>query len=321
MTAAGSLLPCAARRGSAAAAGLLLASHEAGSQGNALLTYTWASNALVRRAVGGSCCCCFVLAKHVAAMCSTDRLLSCLSSPQPAPHAHPQEVTFGVPAPAGPAADAIAAAQLHLPAPPAASSPRKHQLGTSAEVPESPAAAAVQADAGAAVDVQLAALAEPLPQAPAVEEAAAEAAAPGTAPGRRIGGRLAAAAADEDGRVRLRVLLDGSALEVFTSSGEVRGATSGLCRFARLLLLLLCEGRPPYTSDCPGVGLLSPAAAKPLPAWQVLSTRVYRGALPAGSTAAGLSIVALGGTAVLESGAAWEMDGCWAAEEGEESAG
>jgi hypothetical protein len=35
-----------------------------------------------------------------------------------------------------------------------------------------------------------------------------------------------------------------------------------------------------------------------------------------GSAACGVSVVALGGAALLECGAAWEMDSCW--EEGEE---
>lgn len=58
---------------------------------------------------------------------------------------------------------------------------------------------------------------------------------------------------------------------------------------------------------------------------QVLSTRVYRGGAPAADAAGapdagcsggcGLSVVALGGAAVLESGAAWEMESCWVEEE------
>lgn len=56
---------------------------------------------------------------------------------------------------------------------------------------------------------------------------------------------------------------------------------------------------------------------------QVLSTRVYRGSPLASDGASpdagcgarcGVSVVALGGTAVLESGAAWEMESCWAGE-------
>lgn len=55
------------------------------------------------------------------------------------------------------------------------------------------------------------------------------------------------------------------------------------------------------------------SAAHPVVCSQVLSTRVYRGRPARGS---GLSVVSLGGAAVLESGAAWEMSGCW--EEGGE---
>lgn len=75
---------------------------------------------------------------------------------------------------------------------------------------------------------------------------------------------------------------------------------------------------------------------------QVLSTRVYRGRPPASAAAAqaaaaavegpaaaaepaasaaaaasgcGIAVVALGGTALLESAAAWEMGSCWEGEE------
>lgn len=92
----------------------------------------------------------------------------------------------------------------------------------------------------------------------------------------------------------------------------------------------------------------APSYLPPLPPahWQVLSTRVYRGT-PPGSTGAaslaasleaaavegapaaaaepaaaaaaasgcGIGIIALGGTALLESGAAWEMCSCWVGEE------
>lgn len=178
--------PC---RGSAAAAGLLLLSHAADSQGSALLTYDWRENSLT--------------------------------------------VRFGVPAPGAGAG----AAALRVPPPPAASSPRK--AGTSrgaGGAPVDPAAAAVAAATGFAVEAQLAQLAEPLAEATAVEAAvAAEAAAANAAPRqhrRLVGGTLTAPAADAEGRVRLRVLLDGSALEVYTGSGEVRcvggrGAVAG----------------------------------------------------------------------------------------------
>lgn len=159
-------------------------SHEAGSQGNALIAYDWVSNSLT--------------------------------------------VAFGVPA-----SGTAAAAAPHLPAAPSASSPRKAAAGADRLAPGSPAAAAVAEAAEAAVDAQLAALAEPLAEAAAVEAAAAEAAAP--APPRRLGGPLAAPAADEQGRVRLRVLLDGSAVEVFTGSGE--GHASWLERRRRCAVL------------------------------------------------------------------------------------
>lgn len=93
-----------------------------------------------------------------------------------------------------------------------------------ASPPGSPAAAAVAAAAAQAVEAQLAALAEPLPEAAAVEEAVAAEAAAAAASARRLGGPLAAPAADEAGRVQLRVFIDGSAVEVFTGSGEVRPA-------------------------------------------------------------------------------------------------
>lgn len=88
----------------------------------------------------------------------------------------------------------------------------------------------MSAAAEQAIEAQLAALAEPLPAAAAVEEAvAAEAEAAAAAPTRRLGGPLAAPAVDEQGRVRLRVLIDGSAVEVFTGSGEVSAAVVGAC--------------------------------------------------------------------------------------------
>ena len=185
------------RRGTATAAGLLLFTHEAGSQGNALITYSWPTNAL--------------------------------------------EVTFGVhaPMPSAPVPPAIpasqgspsaAAAGLHLPPPAAGISPRKAGQGPAsplgsggtASPPGSPAAAAVSAAAEQAAEAQLAALAEPLPEAAAVEGAVAAGAAAAAAPARRLGGPLAAPAADEEGRVRLRLLIDGSVVEVFSGTGEVR---------------------------------------------------------------------------------------------------
>lgn len=180
--------PCHAPRGSAAAAGLLLLSHEAGSQGNALLIYEWASNSL--------------------------------------------EVRFGVPDPSA------AGAGLHLPAPAAASSPRKQGSdGTETGQREgggSIAAAAVAVAAELAAGAQLAELAEPLPAAAGVGAAlAVEAAAADAAPRehlRLVGGPLSAPAADEAGRVRLRVLIDGSALEVFIGSGEVGAGLCGTLR-------------------------------------------------------------------------------------------
>lgn len=133
-------------------------------------------------------------------------------------------------------------AALHLPAPTAASSrgmqeresdsPRAGaaQQEGGPSPPSTPAAAAVAVVTELATGARLASLAEPLPGAAAVAAAAAaEVAAAGAAPGqhsRLVGGPLAAPAADEGGRVRLRVLVDGSALEVFTGSGEV-GASSG----------------------------------------------------------------------------------------------
>lgn len=125
---------------------------------------------------------------------------------------------------------AAAAAGLHLPRPAAGKSPRKAgqcsaelaAFGWDGSQPGSHAAAAVSAPAEQAVEAQLAALAEPLPEAAAVEEAVAAEAAAAAAPARRLGGPLAAPAADQQGCVRLRVLIDGSAVEVFTGSGEVR---------------------------------------------------------------------------------------------------
>jgi hypothetical protein len=78
----------------------------------------------------------------------------------------------------------------------------------------------VAAPAELAVEALIAELAEPLPEA-AAAEAAVEAAVATAEPLRRVGGLLAAPAAGTEGRVQLRVLLDGSALEVFTGSGEV----------------------------------------------------------------------------------------------------
>ena len=331
--------PPAARRGSAAAAGLLLASHEAGSQGNALLAYTWDTNALVSsHAGGGGRRTAAAAGAHSSGGSAVSRraptggrqqVSHVRRSARPSPTlVHPQEVTFGVPSPASAAPEA--ANQLHLPAPPSASSPRKQARGAAAAAgqpspPGSPAAAAVQADAAAAVDVQLAALAEPLPQAPAVQEAAGEAASPRAAPARRLGGPLAAPAADAEGRVRLRVLLDGSALEAFTGSGEVRrcGAAGG---GGTDVVLADASGPCLSAQQSHAAGLSGGQRSAVIHLLhqhncQVLSTRVYRGSPPAGATAAGLTIVALGGTAVLESGAAWEMDGCWAAGEGEAAAG
>jgi hypothetical protein len=103
----------------------------------------------------------------------------------------------------------------------------------------------VAAAAEQAVEAQLAALAEPLPEAAAVEEAVAAEAAAAATQTRRLGGPLAAPAVDEKGRVRLRVILDGSAVEVFTGSGEVktdagaalhngRGWVGAACRMLRL---------------------------------------------------------------------------------------
>ena len=125
-------------------------------------------------------------------------------------------------------------ARWHLPAPAAASSPRKRGRGAAAAVfeaaaaPGSPAKAAVAVPAEVVPELHLAELAEPLPEAAAVEAAVAEeaaAAAAGTF--RRLGGPLAAPATDGSGRaqLRLRAVLDGSALEVF-AGGEVGGQDS-----------------------------------------------------------------------------------------------
>ena len=102
----------------------------------------------------------------------------------------------------------------------AAAAAAEEEEAAGADVPRSPAAAAVAAPAELAVEAQLAELAEPLPEAAAAEASVAAAAATAE-PMRRVGGPLAAPAADAEGRVQLRVLLDGSALEVFTGSGEV----------------------------------------------------------------------------------------------------
>ncbi|KAL4419945.1 hypothetical protein ABPG75_007043 [Micractinium tetrahymenae] len=249
-------LELAFNRGSAAAAGLLLLSHEAGSQGNALLTYDWARNSL--------------------------------------------EVRFGVPAPGS------GGAGLHLPAPAAASCPRKraHEPGSSGAAaaqgegspspPGSPAAAAVAPAAELAVEAQIAELAEPLPEAAGVEAAvAAEAAAAAVAPRqhlRLVGGPLAAPAADNSGRVRLRVLVDGSALEVFTGSGEV-------------LSTRVYRGSPPTsagTAKAEAAAVEGPAAAAEPVA-----------AAAAEASGCAIAVVALGGAALLESAAAWEMCSCW----------
>jgi hypothetical protein len=134
----------------------------------------------------------------------------------------------------------------------------------------------VAAAAEQAVEAQLAALAEPLPEAAAVEEAVAAEAAAAATQTRRLGGPLAAPAVDEKGRVRLRVILDGSAV-VFTGSGEV-------------LSTRVYRGGAPATDAA--------------------------GAPDAGCVGGGgVSVVALGGTVVLESGAAWEMESCCKAED------
>ena len=44
---------------------------------------------------------------------------------------------------------------------------------------------------------------------------------------------------------------------------------------------------------------------------QVLSTRIYRGQPPEGSTEPGISFIAFGGTAVVRHCATWEMAGAW----------
>ncbi|PSC75140.1 Arabinanase levansucrase invertase [Micractinium conductrix] len=243
------------RRGSAAAAGLLLLSHAADSQGSALLTYDWRENSLT--------------------------------------------VRFGVPAPGAGAG----AAALRVPPPPAASSPRK--AGTSrgaGGAPVDPAAAAVAAATGFAVEAQLAQLAEPLAEATAVEAAvAAEAAAANAAPRqhrRLVGGTLTAPAADAEGRVRLRVLLDGSALEVYTGSGEV-------------LSTRVYRGTPPGSTGAASLAAsLEAAAVEGAPA-----AAAEPAAAAAAASGCGIGIIALGGTALLESGAAWEMCSCWVGEE------
>ncbi|PRW33560.1 Arabinanase levansucrase invertase [Chlorella sorokiniana] len=244
-------------RGSATAAGLLLLTHEAGSQGNALITYTWPTNSL--------------------------EVTFGVPAPMPAGLA-PGSLAAGAAAGSPSAAAAATAAGLHLPRPAAGMSPRKAGLQGSApsmpasfaweaSPPGSPAAAAVAAAAEQAVEAQLAALAEPLPEAAAVEEAVAAEAAAAATQTRRLGGPLAAPAVDEKGRVRLRVILDGSAVEVFTGSGEV-------------LSTRVYRGGAPATDAA--------------------------GAPDAGCVGGGgVSVVALGGTVVLESGAAWEMESCY----------
>lgn len=174
----------------------------------------------------------------------------------------------------------------------------------------------------------MAALAEPLPEAAAVEEAVAAEAAAAAAATRRLGGPLAAPAVDEDGRVQLRVLIDGSAVEVFTGSGEVRPACIRRVQCnGRLAVGPLPRGRLNHRRLPPPPDNARPCHCLPLPPQpQVLSTRVYRGGAPAADAAGapdagcgggcGVSVVALGGTAVLESGAAWEMEGCWAEGDG-----
>jgi hypothetical protein len=214
-------------RGSAAAAGLLLLCHEAGSQGNALLTYSWQRNAL--------------------------------------------EVQFGVPPPQaalrvppvrggeGDAGEAqlgrglATAPGLGLKSPPG--SPRRQLLVDQPAVPSSPAAAAVAAAPGVAPELTLAELAEPLPEAAGAEAAVAhEAASSRSAPARQLGGPLAAPAADARGRVRLRVLLDGSALEAFTGSGEVGGGVGS--RAARAASTERKRGEATASPARPGSGVL-----------------------------------------------------------------
>ncbi|KAI3425312.1 hypothetical protein D9Q98_009077 [Chlorella vulgaris] len=254
-------------RGTATAAGVLLLSHEAGSQGNALITYTWHTNALEVQ---------FGVPAPLPALPFGGS--GSWEDTEKESKAEAGEQVVASTAPAGPA-------RWHLPPPAAAAgSPRKQQLRAateqfSAAIPDTGAiaAAAVAVAAEAGPELVLAELADPLPEAAAVGVAAVEeAAAPAAA--RRLGGPLAAPAADSSGQVQLRIVLDGSAVEVYTGTGEV------------------------------------------------LSTRVYRGTAPIsdGSCSAAAShstvwVAAVGGTAKLESGEAWELRSCWRDDEAAQS--